>query len=156
MQWGLALNWCTNDCIKFVNKTCLNLMMCHFSPTIIPIHVTQVKKSGRIPPIPPGIPTGILEPPTWDPTLNPRRDPAKSHLGSRPGFWNLPGGGPPIPPRIPALFHAKSRLATYVCPRWNPTWEIRICTTWDPKWDPAISLGVTCFWPKQDPIYWVF
>ena len=125
--------------------------MCHFSPTIIPIRVTQVKKSGRIPPIPPGIPTGIMEPPTWDPTLNPRRDPAnprvgsqvcpgwdptKSHLGSRPGFWNLPGGGPPIPPgiplippRIPALFHAKSRLATYVCPRWNPTWEIRICTT---------------------------
>ena len=64
-----------------------------------------------------GIPTGILEPPTWDPALNPRWDPANPTrdpsyiLDKIPhGIWpQIPGGIPPIPPGIPASFHAKSR-----------------------------------------------
>ena len=101
---------------------------------------------GGIPPIPPGIPTGILEPPTWDPALNPRWDPANPTrdpsyiLDKIPhGIWpQIPGGIPPIPPGIPASFHAKSRqshLATYVFPWWDPA-----NPTWDPKFVPFFFL----------------
>ena len=105
---------------------------------------------GGIPPIPPGIPTGILEPPTWDPALNPRWDPANPTrdpsyiLDKIPhGIWpQIPGGIPPIPPGIPASFHAKSH-------QWDPKfvpYEI-------PGGIPQSHLGLTCLRPKQDPIY---
>ena len=120
--------------------------------------LTQRKKSGGIPPIPSGIPTAILEPPAWDPALNPRWDPANPTrdpcyiLGKIPSIPHgirplIPAGIPPIPP---------SNLHLSVWDPANPTWDPKICTSWDPKWDPAIPLGVTCLWPKQDFIYWVF
>ena len=122
---------------------------------------TQVKKSGGIPPIPPGIPTGILEPPTWDPALNPRWDPANPTrdpsyiLGKIPPIPHrirpqIPGGIPPIPPGIPASFHAKSRqshLATYVFPGWdpaNPTWDPKFVPCEIPGGIPQSHLGLTC------------
>ena len=102
----------------------------HTNDRLSPGLLTQIKKSGGIPPIPPGIPTGILEPPAWDPALNPRWDPANPTrdpryiLGKIPSIPHgirplIPGGIPPIPPGNPASFHAKSRqshLATFICP----------------------------------------
>ena len=113
---------------------------------------------GGIPPIPPGIPTGILEPPTWDPALNPRWDPANPTRDPRyildkipHGIWpQIPGGIPPIPPGIPASFHAKSRqshLATYVFPGWdpaNPTWDPKFVPCEIPGGIPQSHLGLTC------------
>ena len=94
--------------------------------------------------VPGGIPTGILEPPTWDPALNPRWDPANPTrdpsyiLDKIPhGIWpQIPGGIPPIPPGIPASFHAKSRQSHL---------GSQICTMWDPRWDPTISLRAHLF-----------
>ena len=95
--------------------------------------LTQRKKSGGIPPIPPGIPTGILEPPAWDPALNPRWDPANPTrdpcyiLGKIPSIPHgirplIPGGIPPIPPGIPKFVPAEipsgilqSHLGSLVC-----------------------------------------
>ena len=108
--------------------------------------------------IPGGIPTGILEPPTWDPALNPRWDPANPTrdpnyiLDKIPhGIWpQIPGGIPPIPPGIPASFHAKSRqshLATYVFPGWdpaNPTWDPKFVPCEIPGGIPQSHLGLTC------------
>ena len=108
--------------------------------------------------VPGGIPTGILEALTWDPALNPRWDPANPTrdpsyiLDKIPhGIWpQIPGGIPPIPPGIPALFHAKSRqshLATYVFPGWdpaNPTWDPKFVPCEIPGGIPQSHLGLTC------------
>ena len=105
----------------------------HTNDRLSPGLLTQRKKSGGIPPIPSGIPTGILEPPAWDPALNPRWDPANPTrdpcyiLGKIPSIPHeirplIPGGIPPIPPGIPKFVPAEipsgilqSHLGSLVC-----------------------------------------
>ena len=51
-----------------------------------------------------GIPSGIMERPTWDPTW----DYGTSHMGSHLGLWNVPHG-------IPSGIMER--------PTWDPTWD---------------------------------